>query len=70
MRKTHQSQKKPAQPKSETNGQATQKKINIINRKQIPPIQSSAHTHLDLGIQLWRTASNSKTEILPRFQRL
>jgi hypothetical protein len=38
MGKAHQNQKKTAQPKSETNALATRKKINIINRKQTPPI--------------------------------
>jgi hypothetical protein len=46
MGKAHKNQKKPAQPKSETNA-LTPWKINTINSKQTPPIQSS-QTHLDL----------------------
>jgi hypothetical protein len=48
MGKAHQIKKKIAQPKSKTNALATQKKINIINRKQTPPIQSSIQTNMDL----------------------
>jgi hypothetical protein len=48
MNTAHQNQKKMAQPKSETNALATQKKINIISRKKTPPIQSSTQTHMDL----------------------
>jgi hypothetical protein len=33
-----------------------------------PHLQSYTQTHLDLGIQLWGTASNSNIEILERFQ--
>jgi hypothetical protein len=40
MDRTHQNQKKPAQPKIETNALAIWK-INTINRKQTPPVQSS-----------------------------
>jgi hypothetical protein len=54
--KAHQNQKKPAQPKSETNALAPWKKISIINRKQIPPIQSSTQTHLDLRPSAMGTA--------------
>jgi hypothetical protein len=62
MGKAHQNQRKTAQPKSETNAIATQKKINTINRKQTP------ETHWTYGIQLRGTASNSNMEILQRFQ--
>jgi hypothetical protein len=48
MVKAHQNQKKPSQPKTEINALATPEKINSINRKQIPPIQSSTQTHMDL----------------------
>jgi hypothetical protein len=41
MAKAHQNKKKTAQPKSETNALATRKKIDIMNRKQTSPIQSS-----------------------------
>jgi hypothetical protein len=51
MGKAHQIQKKTAQPKSETNALAT-RKINTINRKQTPSIQSSTQTHMDL----WNSA--------------
>jgi hypothetical protein len=51
MGKAHQNKKKTAQPKSETNALATRKKINTINRKQTPPIQSN-RTHMDL----WNSA--------------
>jgi hypothetical protein len=47
MDKIYQIQKKTAQPKSETNALAT-RKINTIDRKQTPAIQSSIQTHLDL----------------------
>jgi hypothetical protein len=47
MGKAHQNQKKTAEPNSETNELATQK-INTINRKQTPPIESSTQTHTDL----------------------
>jgi hypothetical protein len=49
MNKEHQTQKKTAQPKSGTNALATRKKINTIDRKETPPIQSRTQTH---GIQL------------------
>jgi hypothetical protein len=48
MGKAHQNQKKTVQPKSETNALATRKKINTVNRKQTPPIQSSTQTHMDI----------------------
>jgi hypothetical protein len=41
-------QKKPCQSKSETNALATREKINIINRKQTPPVQSRTLTNMDL----------------------
>jgi hypothetical protein len=47
MGKAHQNQEKPAQPKSETYALTTQE-ISIINRKQIPLIQSNTQTHMDL----------------------
>jgi hypothetical protein len=47
MGKEYQIEKKTAPPKSETNALAT-RKINTINRKQIPPTQSSTKTHMDL----------------------
>jgi hypothetical protein len=47
MGKTHQNQKKPAQPKSKTNALATGK-INTINRKKTPSTQNSTQTHLGL----------------------
>jgi hypothetical protein len=47
MGKIHQAQKETAQPKRETNELAT-RKINTINRKQTPPIQSSIQTHMDI----------------------
>jgi hypothetical protein len=50
MGKAHQNQKNTAQPKSETNAEAT--KINTIIRKQTPPVQSSTQTHIDL----WNSA--------------
>jgi hypothetical protein len=53
MGKAPKNQKKTAQPESETNGLATQKKIGTINRKQTPPIQSSTQTHMDL----WTSAA-------------
>jgi hypothetical protein len=46
--KDHQSHKKPAQPKGETNALATRMKSNIINRKETPSIQSSTENLLDL----------------------
>jgi hypothetical protein len=48
MDKAHQNQKKISQPKRETNALATRKKINTINVKQTPPIQSSTQTHIDV----------------------
>jgi hypothetical protein len=48
MGKAHQIQKKRAQPESETNEVATREKMNTINRKQTPPIQSSTQTHMNL----------------------
>jgi hypothetical protein len=51
MRKTHQNQKKTAQSKSETNALAA-RKLNAINRKQTPPVQSSTQTHM----ALWNSA--------------
>jgi hypothetical protein len=51
MGKAHQNEKKTAQPKCETNAPAT-RKINTINRKQTPPIQSSTQNHMDL----WNSA--------------
>jgi hypothetical protein len=45
MGKAHQNQKKTAQ-------ELVTRKINTINRKQTPPIQSSAQTHMDL----WNSA--------------
>jgi hypothetical protein len=68
MGKAHQNQKKPAQPKGETKALATQKKINTINRKQTPPIQSSNEPHMDLWNSPMGAASNSNIEILQRFQ--
>jgi hypothetical protein len=47
MGEAHQNQKKTTQPKSETNAVATRKKINTINRKQTPPMQSSTQTHME-----------------------
>jgi hypothetical protein len=38
MGKAYQTQKEAPQPKSETNAQATRKKINTINIKHTPPI--------------------------------
>jgi hypothetical protein len=66
MGKAHQNQKKAAQPKSETNAQAT-RKINSIYRKQIPLIQTVLKHIWTYGIQLLGTASNSNIEILERF---
>jgi hypothetical protein len=68
MGKAHQIQKETAQPKSETNELATQKKINTIHRKQIPPTQTMLKPIWIYGIQLWGTASNSNIKILQRFQ--
>jgi hypothetical protein len=45
MGKAYQNEKKPDEPKSETNALATLK-INSINRKQTSPIQSSTQTHM------------------------
>jgi hypothetical protein len=47
MGKAHQNQKKTDQPKIETNALAT-RKINTIDRKQTPPIQSNTQTHPNL----------------------
>jgi hypothetical protein len=49
--KVHKSEKKTAQPKSETNVLATQKKINTINIKQTPT-QSSTQNKMDI----WNSA--------------
>jgi hypothetical protein len=54
MGKAHQNKKKTAQPKSETNARDT-RKINTITRKQIPHIQSSTQTHMDL----WNSSISS-----------
>jgi hypothetical protein len=44
--------------KSETNASAT-RKINIINRKQTPPTQSSPQTHMDP----WTSAMGDSLEL-------
>jgi hypothetical protein len=51
MGKAHQIQKKTALPKTEISGLAA-RKINTINRKQTPPIQSGTQIHMDL----WNSA--------------
>jgi hypothetical protein len=51
MVKSHQNQKKTAQPKSEANALAI-RKISTVNRKQTPPIGGSTQTHMDL----WNSA--------------
>jgi hypothetical protein len=51
MGTAHQNNKKTAQPISETNALAT-RRINTINRKQTPSIQSSSQTNMDL----WNSA--------------
>jgi hypothetical protein len=61
MGKAHQIQKKTAQPKSEANELATQK-INIINRKQTAPTQSSTQTHMDL----WNSAMEDSLQFQHR----
>jgi hypothetical protein len=49
MGKAYQIAKQTAQPKSEKKNElGTRKKINTINRKQTPPIQSSTQIHMDL----------------------
>jgi hypothetical protein len=58
MGKAHQNQKKTAQPKRETNALATGKKINTINKKQTPPIQS----HMDL----WNSAMGDSLQFKHR----
>jgi hypothetical protein len=68
MGKTHKIHKKTAQPKSKVNELATQKKINTINTKQTPPIESSTQTHMDLWNSAMGVASNSNIEILQSFQ--
>jgi hypothetical protein len=66
MGKAHQNQKKTAQPESETSELATRKKINTINRKQTPPIQSSTATHMDLWGQPPIPTSKSSSAFNPR----
>jgi hypothetical protein len=61
MDKAHQIQKKIAQPKIETNALAARKKINILDRKQTSPIQSSIQTHMDQ----WNSATGDSLQ----FQR-
>jgi hypothetical protein len=61
-RKAHQNQKKTAQPKSEGNALATRKKVNTINRKQTPPIQSSTQTHM----ALWNSAMGDSRQFQHR----
>jgi hypothetical protein len=68
MGKAHQNKKKTPEPKSEINALATRKKINTVNRKQTPPIQSILKPIWTYEIQLWGTASNSNIEILQRLQ--
>jgi hypothetical protein len=50
--KAHQTQKKTAEPKSETNELAT-RKINTINSKQTPPVQVVLKDIWIYAIQLW-----------------
>jgi hypothetical protein len=56
--------------KANNPGKLFYSKINPINRKQIPPIQSNTLIKpiWTYRIQLWGTASNSNIEILQRFQ--
>jgi hypothetical protein len=62
MGKAHQIQKKTAQPTRTTIEQATWKKINTINRKQTPHVQSITQTHADL----WKSAMGASLQFLHR----
>jgi hypothetical protein len=42
--------------------------VQTLYQQQTPHLQSNTKTHLDIGIQLWGTTSNSNIEILERFQ--
>jgi hypothetical protein len=57
MGKAYQNQKKTAQPKRETNALPTQRKINIINRKQFLIYKEALKSICTYGIQLWGSAS-------------
>jgi hypothetical protein len=61
MVKAHQTHKN-INLKSETIALATRKKINTINRKQTPSIQSSTHTHMDL----WNSAMGDSLQFQHR----
>jgi hypothetical protein len=63
------SQKKTAQPKSETNEPIT-RKINTINRKQTPPVQSSTQIHMDLWWQPPILTSKPSSAFNPRFSSI
>jgi hypothetical protein len=43
-------------------------KITALLKQQTTSVQNHPQTDLDLGIQLWGTASTSNIEILERFQ--
>jgi hypothetical protein len=68
MGKANQNKKKIAQPKSETNALATQKKIHTINRNKLLLYKAVLKPIRTYGIQLWGAASNSNIEILQCFQ--
>ncbi|MDR1498767.1 MAG: hypothetical protein LBS34_00575, partial [Rickettsiales bacterium] len=59
--------KKTAQPKSETNALATQKKINTITESKLLLYKAVLKPIWTYGIQLWGPASNSNIEILQCF---
>jgi hypothetical protein len=67
MGKAHHNQKKTAQPKSETNALTT-RKMNAVNRKQTPPVQSSSPTHMNLWNSAMGDTLQFQHQILQRFE--